>query len=560
MVSSEEPSGSPVARKLNFNPQAISFTPRIDSSPIPSEATVVEIPSPPSDDTVVGEQEFEDSPSILSGRQKRLRLKHRKKRDRKFKPLFFSSAYSDSRSATTTPVYQQGFFDKSKHPVSENKTGFFKDTVASNFDTPSSAGVSSGSKEKASPLYGNALTWKSTEIKLKDEYGRVRRGVRTVAPEMLSDRARPSGERVDIFPRSASEYKMFKSESVADRMKDLTVDMENMSGMMESTKQMEKDGIPRDKRVPKSAFGPDGKIYNDGLGPVFAQSTVWSEEYIRGAQKRARWPTRSELIDNGDQRENPTTLTHGGRHLPEPREPQDPEKPFVSYKDRTVIQPSPMDMTGPIYRDGTGAIVEPTPAQVNGNNQVLNEDPTFEARGLVYLGSDLMDQVGRWKKPVVPEWQKREREELEAAEGLTMMQRGMNDLNVGTAGHSMRGRDYPLYTGPPIGSEHKNVRATTAPRSEHSIGFAAPMRLVDPALDRPQHAAFGQMQFPQYATYQHQYNQAPGPPASTSSGNSNFDLAGWTHVGRHVVPGSNMCESFWLAPWGETIVYRDTWR
>ncbi|KAJ4524937.1 hypothetical protein HRR75_000528 [Exophiala dermatitidis] len=57
------------------------------------------------------------------------------------------------------------------------------------------------------------------------------------------------------------------------------------------------------------------------------------------------------------------------------------------------------DQTGPIFCNG------PRPDEIHSNNAEMDNDPEFEAQGNFYLGSELMEELGEWKPPYVPEWQ-----------------------------------------------------------------------------------------------------------------------------------------------------------
>ncbi|ETN37965.1 uncharacterized protein HMPREF1541_07588 [Cyphellophora europaea CBS 101466] len=407
--------GQGAAHLQKLNPQALNFVP--SSAPAKQEF-VGYAPEgdhkPSGANAGVGSSETQ-SDNLISDASK----KHRRKRNRRGQNLNFSgSDYKQSLANRT-------FFDNTQTKADNNAVSGPKPTVAYQGAEPRR--VSAESKEEIHPVYGHALTWKSKNTKAKDDYTRVRRNVRTVAPEQFVEKARPSNARADIFPRTVSEWQSFRADSVADRLKELQIDTQKLSDRVTATQNMEKDGIPREKRVPKSVFGgANGKVFNNGLGPCLMQPTVFSDEHMRSARYKADWPTQAEMLEDGDQRENHQVQTRAGRFLPAPRVPHDPNEPYISFKERAVIPQFPMDQTGPIYRNALGEIMDPFPAEVERENEIMNNDPTFEANALQYLGSDLMDEIGHYQPPFVPPWQSAQRhaemESRKAIEGINMLQ------------------------------------------------------------------------------------------------------------------------------------------
>jgi hypothetical protein len=425
-----------------------------------------------------------------------------------------------------------------------SSVGAVEHALASN--KPLVPGVSSpdsDNKEKAAPVYGHALTWKSDTVRAKDEYNRVKRHVRTVAPEQFVDRAKPSMEPANIFPRDVKEWQAFKSDSVVDRMSDLAKDMKKMGEMVKATENMAKDGVPQAKRVPKAYFGPKGKVFDDGLGPVLAQPSIWSEEYMKSDVPKAAWPSRAEMLEDGDSRENGQVRVRTGRHLPLPRFPQDPNEPYVSFKDRPAIPQYPLDQVGPIYRDSNGVAQEPTPAEIDAANEEMNNDPMFEAMALPLLGSDLMDEIGRWKKPVVPTWQERQRQAQAVGSGHPAAQQGADSVqSIGPASLEAQRQD--------------SGNVVTPDRGCTGTASSQPMSSAKSYSGYPSNNSSDQYQQSNSTGYR---QPAASVQSFGSSQSSMIDMTGWVLIGRNVIAGSNIGENFWLTPWGETVVYRDVW-
>lgn len=445
-----------------------------------------------------------------------MRKKHRRARPKKPLPEFVqydSPSKTPSEDTSSTLTSYKSF--STQPSFVGTKTDSDQYTLAPEQPpAPAGAGTGAQAKEKSAPVYGNALTWKSDQIKLEEEYARVRRNVNAMAPEQFADRAKPTGQPADIVPRSLRDYNMFKSENISDRMKELAADMANMEVKSEANKNMDKDGVPREKRVPKSYFGPGGKALKDATrGPVLAQPTIWSQQWLDSDAPKAPWPTQAELRENGDSRENNQVPHRSGRHLPVPRYPQDPNQPYVSAKDRAAIPQYPLDQTGPIYRDGSGAPAGPTPAKIDAANEEMNKDPEFEAKGLALVGYDLMGAMGISKKPGRP---------------MGKFARAMREVPGGPTGAMERSIASAAKAQPPTTPSYGGQQSTmsSGPVPE-SFGI---QQGQDPA---PRHLSFA------------------------SSESSAIDMTGWVFIGRQMIAGTNIGENFWRTPWGETVVFRD---
>jgi hypothetical protein len=237
------------------------------------------------------------------------------------------------------------------------------------------------------PVHATAC-WKSDAKKMEDQFDKIRKGVKIIAPELFKDKPKPFKIPAHIFPRTFKEYKEFRNDMYVMRADELEDNAGKLSRIAESM-----ENIPKNKRQIKSAFGEQGKMFLDGFGgPVLMQPTIWSIEHDKLATCRAPWPTRAELLCNGDNREN-DGYTRCGRYLPVPRQPREEG---VSIMETPFIEPYAMDMTGPLRCDGPG------PAEVAYANEIMDNDEAFEAELGSLLGNDLMLEVGTWDPPYLP--------------------------------------------------------------------------------------------------------------------------------------------------------------
>ncbi|EXJ69526.1 uncharacterized protein A1O5_07562 [Cladophialophora psammophila CBS 110553] len=253
----------------------------------------------------------------------------------------------------------------------------------------------------------SSVTWKSQAVKDKEEYERVKQRVRHFVPEHFKANAKLGGRPSEIFPQTVAEWLIHKKEILALAEAEQKKNCEMLKAQIEARPKIEKS-----QRKIKSVFGESGKIFNDGLSPVLGFPTIWSAEYLGQV---ARWPSKGEMQWNGDNRQSMLAKTKCGRFLPPPRAPADPSAPF---REPAFLRQLPFDEAGPIFCMG------PRPDEIYVNNVDMDQDPQFEALGNVFLGAKLMQEVGEWRPPLVPEWQ------LATTEGAMVFYEG--DRFVGT--------------------------------------------------------------------------------------------------------------------------------
>jgi hypothetical protein len=265
------------------------------------------------------------------------------------------------------------------------------------------------------PSHAANTTWKSQAVKDKEEYERIRQRVRHFAPEQFEVNAMPGRGRSEIFPQNVKKWLEHKRGILTIAATENKKNTELLKAQIDALSR-----IPKDQRNIKSVFGgPDGKILNDGLSPVLALPTIWSSEY---KSTRATWPSKARLQLNGDSRECALAATKCGRFLPPPVSPGQ-----TGPAGRAIFRRSfPLDQTGPVFDMG------PRADHVFLENQIMNQDPTFEKQGSLYLGGELMKEVGEWKPVFVPAWQVDQREARKGAMVLFSHDQGFGFCHMGT--------------------------------------------------------------------------------------------------------------------------------
>ncbi|KAJ9614635.1 hypothetical protein H2200_002772 [Cladophialophora chaetospira] len=239
------------------------------------------------------------------------------------------------------------------------------------------------------PSYTSTRTWKSPAIRDKEEFERLRQRVRHFAPEQFKANAKPGRGPCEIVPHNVTEWRIHQKEMLA------IAEAENKRNRELLTSQIKaQEKIPKLQRKVKSVFGEGGKVFTDGFSPVLGIPTIWSAEYL---QQPANWPSKAELQWNGDSRECSLAKTKCGRYLPPPRAAAKPSAPF---QEQPFIRQLPLDETGPVFSSGR------FPADIYDSNVEMDNDPMFEATGALYLGSELMSEIGEYKPAFVPDWRK----------------------------------------------------------------------------------------------------------------------------------------------------------
>ena len=237
------------------------------------------------------------------------------------------------------------------------------------------------------PSYTSTLTWKSPAIKDKEEYERLRQRVRHVAPELFKSKA---GRCLsDIFPQNVAEYLIHKKGMLAMAEAESRKNCELLKDQIEARLT-----IPVVQRKIKSVFGKEAKTFDNVLSPVLALPTIWTP----GITTTAPWPTKADLQATRDSKDYPQEQKRE-RYLPRPLVPANS---VARGQQRPIFPQFPLDATGP------GFASDPSPIEIIANNHEMDCDPEFEEYGSLYLGDDLMGEIGQWQPPFIPQIRKQE--------------------------------------------------------------------------------------------------------------------------------------------------------
>jgi len=235
-------------------------------------------------------------------------------------------------------------------------------------------------KSPVPPSYTHTATWKSHQVRDREEFERLRQRVKHFAPEQFRLKAKPTREPCHIVPKNTAEWRQHQVDMMAIAQAEEERNCELLKAQIAAHHK-----IPRGKRKIKSMFGRGAKVFSDGRGPVLSQPTIWSAEYAVSGMPQAKWPDPAELRSNGDSRENDQAKTRCGRFLPPPRAPENEAE--VSHE-QPILRQFPLDQTGPIFSAG------PRPDEIQNQNSEMNDDPSFEFLGRVLLGASLMKEIG----------------------------------------------------------------------------------------------------------------------------------------------------------------------
>jgi hypothetical protein len=267
-------------------------------------------------------------------------------------------------------------------------------------EAPDTRPSSEAEAPEETPHYGQALVWKSATVKNQEEYVRIRRHVRAIAPELFKDSARPTNERANIIPQTPTEWATFKWASVKAEVEDLEDNITKMSDQINSAEKLKTGGVPQEKRVPQSAFanktGPTK--FQDGRSAVLAQPSIWSGDHVHADVPRAEWPSRAELLWHGDNRTHDASGKRLERSLPPPRVPA--AKPDQSFSERLRIIPHALDQVGNLTANASECILKRTQQQIDAANHEMDNDAEFAAQAMHFLGGDLMSAIGIGQAPV----------------------------------------------------------------------------------------------------------------------------------------------------------------
>ena len=239
------------------------------------------------------------------------------------------------------------------------------------------------------PTHTQTITWKGKARQAEAEFRKTRNKVRNIAPELFKDNGEENDPEANIFPKTAREYAHFKYDMYDMRAAELEENANKLRQLIEA-----KENLPKGQPKIKSAFGADGKVFNNFFGPVLSKPTIWSDAYDAPDQQyQAPWPTQAELLWNGDNRENNRVGTRCGRFLPPPRAAGWPGQSFLEKE----IQPQyPMDRAGPHFEEGPH-FMEATHA-----NWDMDADMEFEEEGVQKLFGGAEKEIGipNWKIPL----------------------------------------------------------------------------------------------------------------------------------------------------------------
>ena len=230
-------------------------------------------------------------------------------------------------------------------------------------------------------------TWKSEEAKQRDQFDRAKILLQYFAPEQFKNRAKPANEPANIVPQTFLQYQIHIKELEAEKML-------NKIAMLEAKK----------KRTNLEPVGTafNGKVFKSGRSSVLSQLTIWSNNFQPTKEHpQIAWPDHDQLREDGEKRENKFAPTRCGRFLP-----------ALRYPDTGVFMPQyHLDQVGPLRSQG------PSPAVCMQENEAMDLDEAFEAKGVECLGNDLMAEVGHQQPRFVPEWLARQRYEKDLAAG-----------------------------------------------------------------------------------------------------------------------------------------------
>jgi hypothetical protein len=258
--------------------------------------------------------------------------------------------------------------------------------------TDSNAQVNQFFFDPIQPVFNASQTWKSEQAREREQFERKKNLIKHIAPEQFRDAAKPTNKPCEIVPRNYNEWVQHQAD--VKRM-----EIEEMNKTIKIKEDRKNAGSHA--RLPiKSAFGINGKqLKAKNLSTVLAQPTVFTPFYeATDIRPQAQWPCHAELHWDGDSRENCNAKTRCGRFLPALRDPRDEN---VMYSERRQLAQLPLDqtaITNHLYGFG------PPPRVFIEANMIMDKDPRFESAGQFYLGADLMQEIGEWKEPHIPDW------------------------------------------------------------------------------------------------------------------------------------------------------------
>ena len=265
--------------------------------------------------------------------------------------------------------------------------------VANQTDSNTFASSSRALAPVNEPSYTSTRTWKSQAVLDKEEFERFRQRVRRFAPEHFKANAKPGKGPAGIFPQNVREWKDHKIGMLDIAQAEQAKNIMLLRAQIEATQK-----IPIGKRKINSVFGEGGKVFNDIYSPVLCIGSIWSRGNIL---QPAPWPCKAELQAHGDSKAVSFARTRPSVVLPHPRYPADVADQMVAPgQPAPFLAQLPFDASGPFFANG------PTPEEIYINNCAMDNDLEFEKLGNFYLGSALMEEIGHWRPPFVPEWRR----------------------------------------------------------------------------------------------------------------------------------------------------------
>lgn len=257
-------------------------------------------------------------------------------------------------------------------------------------------------KTSLSISHTNTYSWKSVDTIRAEEFARVQRLVKHIAPEQFRNPAKPTNGPCEIMPTNVLEHLEHDTALLVMATEQKVKNMAAKKAAKELTAKFEASG--EIQRPIRSRFGEHGKAFMDGLSSVLSLPTIWCTAHTQFGLENAQWPTLVEFQECGDRRENETVATRCGRYLPIPCQKYVMPVHDVFGGDRCeqiqfYVQQKyfPLDKPGPLFSVG------PSPAEADTANSVMNSSAEFEARSRFLLG-DTAEEIGKWQEPFVPDW------------------------------------------------------------------------------------------------------------------------------------------------------------
>ena len=210
----------------------------------------------------------------------------------------------------------------------------------------------------APAAHSQSKTWKSSDAKEKDQYGRLSTLLHHFVPES------------PFVPHSYAVWVQHRASMNA-------MEMDNMKRNI-AIKQS------RNTIDAKIAINPvlDGKTFTDNRSAVLSHKTIWASwSFPTDTHPEALWPDRTEFQYEGDDR----AKSDVGRFLPLPRKPGNET---VNWKAREQLQPyRPLDHVGMFKEDGTPDI------SMRHGCEGLIQGREYEKRVLMLLGKALIAEL-----------------------------------------------------------------------------------------------------------------------------------------------------------------------